>query len=91
MAPTLIVTIDDAVAGFVPKLPLMPVGQPDVASVTAALNPFTAVTATVDVPVDPAAAVAAVALIVKLGAAFTVSAMFVLADNPPLVPFTASV
>jgi hypothetical protein len=83
--------MDDAVAGFVPKLPLMPAGQPEVASVTAELNPFTAVTATVEVPVDPTVAVAAVALIVKLGAAFTVSAMLVLADNAPLVPFNASV
>jgi hypothetical protein len=90
LPPTLIVTIDDAVAGFVPKLPVMPVGQPDAASVTAELNPFTAATATVELPVDPAAAVAAVALMVKLGAALTASAMLVLADNAPLVPLTVS-
>src|SRR5580693_6904746 len=63
------VTIDDAVAGFVANVPVMPVGQPDAASVTPELNPFAGVTVTVDVPVDPTFAAAAAALNVKLGGA----------------------
>ena len=72
----------------------MPAGQLDAASVTAQeLKPLAGVTETVDVPIDPALAVAAVALRLKLGctAAFTVSAMLVLADKTPLVPVTGSV
>src|SRR5579862_9809232 len=87
------VTIDDAVAGFVPNVPVMPAGQPDAASVTAELKPLAGVIVTVDVPVDPTVAVAAVAPRVKLDcdAALTVSEMVVLADKVPLVPFTVSV
>ena len=91
LAPTLMVTIDDAVAGFVPNVPVMPAGQPDAASVAAELKPLTGVIVTVDVPVDPTAAVAAVAPRVKLDAALTVSEMVVLAAKLPLVPFTVSV
>ena len=90
LAPTLIVTIDAAVAGLVPKVPVMPAGQPDAASVTAELKPFKGATVTVDVPLDPKEAVAAVAVNVKLGAALTVREMVVLADKVPLVPFTVS-
>jgi hypothetical protein len=85
--------IEELVAGFVPKVPVMPVGQPDAASVTAELNPFAAAIAMADAPVDPTVAEAAVALIVKLGGteALTVSPIVVLADKAPLVPFTGSV
>ena len=83
--------VDDAVAGFVPNVPVMPAGQPDAASVTAELKPLAGIIVTVDVPVDPTVAVAAVAPRVKLGAALTVSEMVVLADKAPLVPFTVSV
>jgi hypothetical protein len=86
--PTLIVTTDDAVAGFVPNVAVIPVGHPDGASVTPELKPFAGTIVTVDVPVDPTVTVAAVALIVKVGAGFTVSEIVVLADNIPLVPFT---
>ena len=84
-------TIDDAVAGFVPNVPVMPAGQPDAASVTAELNPLAGAIVTVDVPVDPTVAVAAVAPRVKLGAGVTVSEMVALAAKLPLVPFTVSV
>ncbi len=88
----MIVTIEDAVVGFVPNVAVMPVGQFDATSVTAELKPFAGVIETVELPVDPAIAVAAAALMVKLGctAAFTVSAMVVLAVSAPLVPFTVS-
>ena len=70
----------------------MPAGQFDAARVTPELNPLAGVTVTVEVPVAPAVAVAAVALKEKLGwtAAFTVSAMVVVALSEPLVPFTVS-
>jgi hypothetical protein len=91
LEPTLMVTVEDALAGFAANVAVMPLGQPAAASVTAELNPLAGVMVTVDVPADPAVAAAAVALIVKLGAVFTVSEIVVLADNAPLVPFTASV
>ena len=47
-------------------MPVMPAGQPEVDSVTAALKPFTGVTVTVDVPLPPAATIAGVAARVKL-------------------------
>ncbi len=81
-AATLIVTRDDAVAGFVPKVPVMPVGQPDVARVTAELKPFAGVTVTVEVPLAPTLAVAAVALSVKLGGVATA------AGGPRKIPLT---
>ena len=84
-------TVDEPVAGLVPNVPVMPVGQPDAASVTGKVKPLVGVTVTVDVPADPWVTVAAVALIVKLGAALTVSEIVVFADNVPLVPFTVSV
>jgi hypothetical protein len=87
----LIVTTEEAVAGLIPNVAVIPVGQPDVASVTAALKPLVGVIVTVDVPVDPTFAVAAVALIVKVGAAFAVSEIVVLADKTPLVPLIVSV
>ncbi len=82
--------IDDAVAGFVPNVPVMPDGQPNAASVTGELKPLAGVIVTVDVPVDPTIAVTAVAPRVKLGAAVTVSEMVVRADKLPLVPYTVS-
>src|SRR5450432_1154954 len=85
------VTSDDAVGGFVPNVPVIPVGQLDAARVTAELKPLAGIIVTVDVPVDPTIAVAAVAPIVKLGAALRVSERVVLADELPLVPFTVSV
>jgi hypothetical protein len=86
------VTVDEAVAGLVPKVPVMPAGQPDVAKVTVELKPFAGLTVTVDVPDDAAAAVAGLALKEKLGCvdALTPRAMVVLADRVPLVPFTLS-
>lgn len=65
----MIVAIDDPFVGFVPNVPVMPVGQPAVASITPELNPFAGATVTVDVPVDPTFAVAAAALNVKLDGA----------------------
>ena len=62
------VTNDDAVAGLVPKLAVMPAGQFDAARVTPELKPLAGVTVTVEAPVAPTIAVAEVALNVKLGA-----------------------
>ena len=90
MAPTLIVTFEEPVVGFVPKVAVMPVGQLDAASVTAELKPFSGPMVTVDAPADPATAVAVVALSVKLGAALTVRAIVVDPDRVPLVPSTVS-
>ena len=67
LAPTLMVATEVPEVGFVPKVPVTPVGQPAVASVTAALKPFTGVTLTVDIPLAPVATLADVALSVKLG------------------------
>ncbi len=86
----MIVTIDEAVVGFVPNVPVMPVGQLDGASVTAELKPLAGVIETVEVPVELEVAVAAVAFKVKLGAALTVREIVVLAVRAPLVPFTVS-
>ena len=90
LEPTLIVTIEDAVAGFVPNVPVIPVGQLDAASVTALLKPFAGMMVTVDVPVDPPIAVAVVALIEKVGAAVTVREIVAVLVSVPLVPFTVS-
>src|SRR5579862_9696469 len=90
-APTLMVTIEEAFAGFVPNVAVMPAGQLDAASVTVELKPFAGTIVTVEVPLDPAVTVAAVALSAKLGAGFTVNAIVVLADKVLLVPFTVSV
>ena len=60
------VTFDEAVAGFVPNVPVIPEGQPDAANVTPELKPFTGTTEMVAVPVDPALAEAVVELKVKL-------------------------
>ena len=68
----------------------MPAGHPDADRVTVVLKPLAGMTDTVEVPVDPTVAVAEVALSAKLGAAPTVSAIVVLADSVPLVPFTFS-
>ena len=65
LAATLMLTLEEAVAGFVPKVPLMPVGHPDAANVTPELKPFAGVTVTVDIPVDPEFAVTAVEFSVK--------------------------
>ena len=64
---TLIVTIELLVAGLLPNVPVIPAGQPEAASVTPELNPFTGTMVTVELPVPPAAAEAAVALMVKPG------------------------
>ena len=85
------VTVEDVVAGFVPKVPVMPVGQPEVASITPALKPLAPVIVTLAVVLVPATTVAAPALKLKLGGAPTVSAMVVLTANEPLVPVTVSV
>ena len=82
--------IKDEVPELVPNVPVTPLGQLAVVNDTAELKPLAGVTVTVDVPLPPAAAVAAVALKEKLGAALTVSEMDVLADNDPLVPLTES-
>ena len=89
-AATPIVTVEEAVAGFVPNVPVMPAGQLNGASVTGELKPLAGTIVTVDVPVAPAAAVAVVAVIAKLGAALTVSEIAVLVDSVPLVPVTVS-
>ncbi len=88
---TLIVTVEDDVAGFVPNVPVIPAGQFDAASVTAELNPLEGVIVTVEVPADPATAVAAAAVIVNEGAALTVSAMLAVVESVPLAPVTVSV
>ena len=87
----MIVKVEDAVAGFVPNVPVMPAGQFDAARVTALLKPSAGVTLTVDVPEDPTTAEAPVAPRAKLGAAFTVSEIEVLADCVPLTPVTGKV
>ena len=80
------VTTEDVVAGFVPKVPVMPGGQLDATKVTAELNPFAGLIVTVET-----FATAALALKVKLDAGATVSEIVVLADSEPLVPFTVNV
>ena len=65
-------TKEEVVAGFVPKVPVMPAGQPDVANVTAELKPLAGVTVTVEVPLAPAVTAAADALIVKFAGAVPV-------------------
>jgi hypothetical protein len=84
------VTIEDEVAGLVPKIPVIPGGQADAARVTPELKPYKGLTVTVDVPVDPADTVAPVAFKAKLGCAVTVSEMTVVAERLPLVPLTVS-
>ena len=86
----LIVAIEDAVAGFVPKVPVMPVCQFDAASVTALLKPLAGLMVTVEDPVDPATALAVVALIEKVGAMVTVSEIVVALVSAPDVPFTVN-
>jgi hypothetical protein len=54
------------------KFTVTPVGAPVADSAIAELNPFNAVVVMVEVPVEPAAAVAAVPEIEKSGAAVTV-------------------
>ena len=74
------------VASFEANAPVMPEGHADAANVTVPLNPFNGVTATVDVPVDPATTAAGPALSAKLGAALTVRAIVAFAVTDPLVP-----
>ncbi len=73
-----------------PNVPVMPAGQPEVASVTAELKPLPGTTVTLDVPYVPATTVAALAFKAKLEPAVTVREIEVLADDAPLVPFTVS-
>ena len=75
---------------MVPNVAVIPAGKPDAARVTGELNPFKGATVTVDVALDPAKAVAAVVLNVKLAGGFTVNEIVVLAVKVPLVPFTVS-
>ena len=76
--------MEEPVAGFVPNVPTMPEGHPDAAKVTAELKPFTGLTVTADVPLDPAWTEAAVAPSVKFGATIVVeSVVLALADPPP--------
>ena len=84
---------EEVVAGFVPKLPVIPAGQFEAARVTEEANPPEGVIVTVDVPLAPATAVAELAFKAKLGfgAAVTVSTMLVVAVMLPEVPPTASV
>ena len=86
----MIVTIEDAVAGFVPKVPVMPAGQFDAASVTALLKPLAGVMVTVEVAVDPTTALVEVALIENVGAVVTVSEIVAVLESAPDVPFTVN-
>ena len=61
------VTADVPVVGFVPKVPVIPVGQLEAARVTAELKPLAGTTLRVDVPLAPVTAVDAVEVRVKLG------------------------
>jgi hypothetical protein len=92
LAPTLMRTVEEAVAGLVPNVPVIPVGQPDADRVTGKLKPPAPVIVTAEFPAEPAVAVADVAARVKLGCGpvFTAKAILVLADNVPLVPLTGS-
>jgi hypothetical protein len=86
-----IVAWDEPAVGLAANLPSIPAGQFTAASVTAPLKPFAEITVTVEVPLaPPAVAVAGVALNVKLGGAFTVSAIAVVALSDPLLPVTVS-
>ncbi len=93
MAATLMLTLDDEVAGLVAKIPVIPAGQPDADSVTAELKPLARMMLMVELAVDPTLTAAAVALRLKLAGPFTavtVSVIVVLTGKLPLVPFTAS-
>jgi hypothetical protein len=61
------VTCDDPVAGFDPKVPVIPAGQAVAARVTGELKPPDPVMVTVDVELDPTLTVAALLLNLKLG------------------------
>jgi hypothetical protein len=63
-----------------------PVGAPVADSAMAESNPFNAAVVMVEVPVEPATAVAAVPEIEKSGAAVTVRLTVVLCVSPPPVP-----
>ena len=63
----MIVTIDKAVTGLVPNVPVIPAGHPLAAKVTAELKPFAGFAVMLDVPLEPGVADAAVELSVKLG------------------------
>ncbi len=83
----------EAVAGFVPKLAVTPVGSPVAESVTPLENPFAPVTLMVSVALAPwiTERVPAVAASVKLGAAVTVTDTVVEAVRPPDVPVIVTV
>ena len=61
----MIVATEEAVAGFVPNVPVMPAGQPDAVRVTEEVEPFAGVIVTMAVPLEPGVAVADVALRLK--------------------------
>src|SRR5438874_1153627 len=84
------VATDEAVAGFVANVPVIPAGQLDTARVTAELKPLAGVTVIAARRSADLLAVAAVAPKVKLGAGLTVNEIVVLADKPPPEPVTTS-
>ena len=68
MEATLIATVELAVAGFAPKVPVIPGGQFEAVKVTPELNPLPALIVTVELPLAPACTPTADAARVKLGA-----------------------
>ena len=81
------VTVDEEVAGFGLKFPVMPAGQFDVVSVTGELKILTGTTVTVDDPLDPAATDVGVAVSEK---PCTVRKIDALDVSAPETPFTTS-
>lgn len=83
----------EPVAGLVPKLAVTPLGKPVAVSVTLPVKPLAPVTLIVSVTLAPwiTETVADVGARVKLGAAFTVSAIVVEAVSVPEVPVIVTV
>jgi hypothetical protein len=83
----------ELVVGLVPKLAVTPVGRPVAVSVTLPVKPFTAVRLMVSVALAPWSSDRdpVVGASVKLGAAFTVSAMVAEAVSVPEVPVIVTV
>ena len=81
------------VVGLVPNAAVTPLGKPDAARVTPAVNPPTSVTVIVSVALPPWArdSVEAEGAIVKLEAGLTVSAMVVAVDRVLEVPVIVTV
>jgi len=99
VAPTLIVRVDVAVPpeGGVTevglKVPVVPLGRPEIDRLTAELKPFKDVMVMVEVPEAPGAMERDVgeAVMEKSGAEATVRDIVVLCVRAPLVPVTVSV